>query len=154
VRGVVAGLVALVTTVVAARRRLRQVYDALTDRWDYTTPLPQPMHHTVAATVGGQLYVMGGEISNNGIAARGCFYVFGGEGNDADLRGVFDRSEVYDPRTDSWQSLEAIPTPVHGVTGAALLNGLIHLPSGGTTRGGSSGSIIHQMFRAVVDCGG
>jgi N-acetylneuraminic acid mutarotase len=90
----------------------------------------------------------------NGIAARGCFYVFGGEGNDDDPRGVFDRNEVYDPRSDSWQSLEPIPTPVHGVTGAAYLDGWIHLPGGGISRGGNSGSIIHQAFRAAVDCGG
>jgi N-acetylneuraminic acid mutarotase len=88
----------------------------------------------------------------NGIAAHGCFYVFGGEGNDADPRGVFDNNEVYDPRSDSWQRLEPIPTPVHGVTGAAYLDGWIHLPGGGMARGGNSGSTIHQMFRAVIDC--
>jgi Kelch motif len=75
-----------------------------------------------------------------------------------------DTVEVYDPATNAWSRAAAlpapragvngIPTPVHGVTGAAFLNGWIHLPGGGTTRGGNSGSIIHQMFRAVVDCGG
>jgi N-acetylneuraminic acid mutarotase len=88
----------------------------------------------------------------NGIAARGCLYVFGGEGNDANPLGVFPQNEVYDPRTDSWQSLEPIPTPVHGVTGSAFLDGWIHLPGGGTSRGGNSGSTIHQAFRAVVSC--
>jgi N-acetylneuraminic acid mutarotase len=88
----------------------------------------------------------------NGVAARGCFYTFGGEGNDADPRGIFAQNEVYDPRTDTWSSLEPIPTPVHGVTGAAFLNGWIHLPGGGTTRGGNSGNTIHQVFQAVVDC--
>jgi N-acetylneuraminic acid mutarotase len=88
----------------------------------------------------------------NGIPARGCFYVWGGEGNDADARGVFDRNEVYDPRTNAWQSLEPVPTPVHGVTGAAYVDGWIHLMGGGLTRGGSSGSTLHQAFRAAVDC--
>ncbi len=88
----------------------------------------------------------------NGIVAHGCFYVWGGEGNDADPRGVFDNNEVYDPRSDTWQRLEPIPTPVHGVTGAAYLDGWIHLPGGGMARGGNSGSTIHQMFRAVIDC--
>jgi N-acetylneuraminic acid mutarotase len=88
----------------------------------------------------------------NGIAAEGCFYVFGGEGNDADARGVFDRNEVYDPRSNSWRSLEPIPTPVHGVTGAAFLSGWIHLPGGGLTRGGNSGSTLHQKFQATLRC--
>jgi hypothetical protein len=41
---------------------------------------------------------------------------------------------------------------VHGVTGAAYLDGWIHLPGGGVARGGNSGSTIHQVFRAVVSC--
>jgi len=41
---------------------------------------------------------------------------------------------------------------VHGVTGAAYVDGWIHLPGGGMMRGGSSGSTIHQAFRADVDC--
>ncbi|MSQ23559.1 MAG: kelch repeat-containing protein [Chloroflexi bacterium] len=88
----------------------------------------------------------------NGVAARGCFYTFGGEGNDPNPRGVFPNNEVYDPRSDSWQKLEAIPIPVHGVTGAAYLDGWIHLPGGGTSRGGNSGSTLHQVFEAVVSC--
>jgi N-acetylneuraminic acid mutarotase len=88
----------------------------------------------------------------NGIAARGCLYVFGGERNDADQRGVFDEMEVYNPRCNSWATLPPIPTPVHGVTGAAYLDGLIHLVGGGTSRAGSSGSTLHQVFRADVIC--
>jgi hypothetical protein len=88
----------------------------------------------------------------NGIAANGCLYVWGGEGNDSDSRGVFDRNDVYDPRSDTWSSLEPIPTPVHGVTGAAFINGWIHLPGGGLTRGGNSGSTIHQAFSPPLSC--
>jgi N-acetylneuraminic acid mutarotase len=111
-----------------------EVYDPATNTWTSAAPLP---------TARGGV---------NGIAARGCFYAFGGEGNDADPRGVFAENEVYDPRTDTWQSLEPIPTPVHGVTGAAYLDGWIHLPGGGVARGGNSGSTIHQVFRAVIGC--
>jgi N-acetylneuraminic acid mutarotase len=88
----------------------------------------------------------------NGIAASGCFYVWGGEGNDSHRLGVFPQNEVYDPTTDSWQSLESMAIPVHGVTGAAYLDGWIHVPGGGIMRGGSSGSTLHQVFRAVVNC--
>jgi N-acetylneuraminic acid mutarotase len=111
-----------------------EVYDPASGVWSQAAPMP-----TTRAGI-------------NGIAARGCFYVWGGEGNDADPRGVFPQNEVYDPRTDSWQSLEPIPTPVHGVTGAAYLDGWIDLPGGGISRGGNSGSTIHQAFRATVSC--
>jgi len=41
---------------------------------------------------------------------------------------------------------------VHGVTGLALIDGNIHLPGGGLTQGGSSGSTIHQVYRPAVSC--
>jgi hypothetical protein len=44
--------------------------------------------------------------------------------------------------------------PVHGVTGAAFLGGWIHLPGGGTSRVGSSGSTIHQVYRPERSCDG
>jgi N-acetylneuraminic acid mutarotase len=90
----------------------------------------------------------------NGIAARGCFYVWGGEGNDSHPLGVFPQLEVYDPNTDSWQSLESMPIPVHGVTGSAFVDGLIHAPGGGLMRGGNSGSTLHQAFRPPLSCDG
>jgi N-acetylneuraminic acid mutarotase len=111
-----------------------EVYDPAAGTWSRAASMP-----TVRAGI-------------NGIAARGCIYVFGGEGNDADPRGIFEENEVYNPRTNTWQSLEPIPTPVHGVTGAAYIDGLIHLPGGGISRGGNSGSTIHQAFRAVTSC--
>ncbi|MGD9892525.1 MAG: Kelch repeat-containing protein [Dehalococcoidia bacterium] len=111
-----------------------EVYDPASGNWRRAASLP--------AARGGV----------NGIATRGCFYVFGGEGNDADPRGVFAELDVYDPRTDMWQNLEPIPTPVHGVTGAAVFDDWVHLPGGGTARGGNSGSTLHQAFRAEVDC--
>jgi hypothetical protein len=45
-----------------------------------------------------------------------------------------------------------MPIPVHGVTGAAFLNGLIYLPGGGTSIGGSSGSTHHQVYRPNMAC--
>ncbi|HTE85693.1 MAG TPA: kelch-like protein [Dehalococcoidia bacterium] len=90
----------------------------------------------------------------NGIAARGCFYVWGGEGNDSHPQGVFPQLEVYDPRADNWQSLESMAIPVHGVTGSAYIDGLIHVPGGGLMRGGASGTTLHQAFRPPVSCDG
>lgn len=53
-----------------------------------------------------------------------------------------------------WRAVRRKPEgpQVHGVTGAAFLNGLIHLPGGGTALGGASGSTIHQVYRPKVSC--
>jgi N-acetylneuraminic acid mutarotase len=111
-----------------------EVFDPRSNSWERKADMP-----TVRAGV-------------NGIAARGCLYVFGGEGNDKQPNGVFEEMEVYNPRTDRWTRLQPLPTPVHGVTGAAFADGLIYLPGGGISRGGSSGVTLHQTFRADVAC--
>ena len=89
------------------------------------------------------------------VAANGCLYVIGGEGNDADPRGLFDLNEVYDPGTDTWSSLAPMPLATHGLTGAAFLDGWIHVPGGATRRGvsGSDVTLEHQVFRADLTCG-
>jgi N-acetylneuraminic acid mutarotase len=111
-----------------------EVYDPVTITWAALAPMSTPR--------GGV----------NGIAVNGCLYVFGGEGNDAHPLGMFDDVEVYNPVTNSWQRLDPMPVAVHGVTGAAFIDGWIHLPGGGTARGGSSGSTLHQVFRADLVC--
>ena len=111
-----------------------EVYDPATNTWGSRAPMPTPR--------GGV----------NGIAVNGCLYTFGGEGNDDHPFGVFDQTEVYNPVTDSWSSLEPIPIPVQGVTGLAVIDGWIHLPGGGIMRGGSSGTTLHQAFRAYMSC--
>lgn len=106
-----------------------EVYDVTTGNWSTATPM---------------LKIRGGV---NAIVAYGFIHVFGGEGNAQAANGVFPDHDVYDPVRNSWIHLPDMPTPVHGVTGAAFLNGLIHLPGGGTSSGGTSGSTIHQTYR-------
>ena len=106
-----------------------EVYDVATGSWSTTTPMLKPR--------GGV----------NAIVANGYVHVFGGEGNTQAANGVFPDHDVFDPVRNAWIHLPDMPTPVHGVTGAAFLNGLIHLPGGGTSSGGTSGSTIHQTYR-------
>jgi N-acetylneuraminic acid mutarotase len=89
------------------------------------------------------------------VVANGCLYLIGGEGNDADPRGVFDRNERYDPGTNSWSSLPPLPQPMHGITGAAFLDGLIYVPGGATRRGvgGQDVTLKMQTFRTETTCG-
>ncbi|HEX8693126.1 MAG TPA: kelch repeat-containing protein [Longimicrobium sp.] len=84
----------------------------------------------------------------NGVMARGCFHVWGGEGP----AGMFPDHDYYDPRTNQWSPLSGMPTPVHGVYGSAYVSGLIWVPGGGTNIGGNHGSHQHQVYRPAVSC--
>jgi uncharacterized protein (TIGR03437 family) len=111
-----------------------EVYDPVTGRWSSRAAMPKPR--------GGI----------NGVVANGCIHVFGGEGSATDPNGVYPDHDLYDPVTDRWSSVGRLPIPVHGVTGAAFLGGLIHLPGGGTSQGGSSGGLQHQVYRPNQSC--
>jgi hypothetical protein len=84
----------------------------------------------------------------NATLADGCLHAWGGES----AAGMFADHDYYDPRTDSWVKLPDMPLPVHGVTGSAYIEGLIHAPGGGTEVGGSSGSLYNQVYRPAVSC--
>lgn len=116
------------------RTAVLEVFDPATNSWGARTPMPSPR--------GGVA----------GVVANGCLFVIGGEGNYADPRGLSEENEAYDPRTDSWISLSAMPTPTHGLVGAAFVDGRIHLPGGAVTQGGGSGSVIHWRYRPAINC--
>jgi N-acetylneuraminic acid mutarotase len=151
------------------------VYNTASNQWTTLPALPTGRNHIAAAAIGGKVYVTGGRLGAgftspmtnvlevydpvantwstrapmptirggiNGIAVSDRLFVWGGEGPD----GMFDQHEMYIPALDRWYRLEPMPVAVHGVTGAAFINGWIHMPGGGTSTGGSSGSVIHQVF--------
>ena len=84
----------------------------------------------------------------NGVMARGCFHVWGGE----DVTGMTPDHDYFDPRTDTWTQLRDMPIPIHGVNGSAFVQDLIWVSGGGTQIGGSSGSLYNQVFRPTVSC--
>jgi len=89
----------------------------------------------------------------NGVVANGCIHVFGGEGaGSTEPNGVYPDHDLYNPVMDQWTRVGRMPIPVHGVTGLAFINGVIHLPGGGTMDGGSSGSLHHQVYRPDQSC--
>lgn len=116
---------------------IHEVYDPVTNTWSTRAPLLAPRAGVA------------------GVAANGCLYAIGGEGNDPDPRGIFDLNERYDPGTDTWQRLAPLPTPVHGLTGLAFLDGWIHVPGGATRRGvsGDDVTLKLQVFKADYVCG-
>lgn len=84
----------------------------------------------------------------NGVMARGCFHVWGGEAPT----GMTPDHDYYDPRTNRWTSLPGMPIPIHGVVGSAFVDGIIWVSGGGTHIGGSSGSLLNQTYRPAVNC--
>ncbi len=157
------------------------VYDPIQDSWTTLPDMPTDRNHIAGDAINGKMYVVGGRFGAgftsamtnvleiydpetnawttgapmptvrgglNAVEANGCLHVWGGEG----ASGMFDEHEVYNPLTDSWVSLANMPIPVHGVTGAASVDGWIHLPGGGTSTGGSSGSTIHQVYQPQMSC--
>ena len=108
---------------------------------------------TSSWTVGAPLLAPRAGVSS--VVANGCLYLIGGEGNDADPRGIFDLNEQYDPATNGWRSLPPLPQAMHGITGAAYLDGWIYVPGGATRRGvsGQDVTLKLQTFRAETTCG-
>jgi uncharacterized protein (TIGR03437 family) len=113
---------------------LVEVFDTVTRRWSAGAAMPRPR--------GGV----------NAVEAHGCIHVFGGEGNPEAPNGVFPDHDVYHPGKNEWYRLNPMPIPVHGVTGAVFLHGLIYLPGGGNVIGGSSGTLYHQVYRPEISC--
>jgi hypothetical protein len=103
---------------------------------------PQTRSWTTAAPM------LSGRSGINGVMARGCFHVWGGE----DVTGMTPQHEYYDPRTDKWSRLRDMPIPIHGVVGSAFVDGVIWVTGGGTQIGGSSGSLHNQTYRPAVSC--
>ncbi len=111
-----------------------EIYDPAVNRWIAGAPLPAPRGGVASAV------------------ANGCLFIIGGEGNYADARGLSDQNEAYDPRANAWTKLPPMPTPTHGLTGGAVVNGGIHLPGGAVTQGGNSGAVIHWVYRPTMTC--
>lgn len=94
-------------------------YDVSKRRWTERSPMPTPRGGIAAAAIGRKIYT------------------FGGEGNhEPGTNSIFDETEVYDTRTDTWQRLAPMATPQHG-TAAAALGNVIYMPGGGSAAGGS-----------------
>ena len=105
---------------------------------------PQSRTWTTAAPM------LRGRSGMNGVVAHGCFHVWGGEAPPP--IGMIPDHDYYDPRTDKWWSLRDMPIPVHGVVGAAFVDGLIWVTGGGTQIGGASGSLYNQTYKPAVSC--
>lgn len=116
---------------------IMEIFDPATSTWRGGAPLLAPRAGVTS------------------VVANGCLYLIGGEGNDAHPMGVYDLNERYDPSTNSWSTAAPLPLAMHGITGAAFLDGLIYVPGGATRRGvsGQDVTLKLQTFRPSITCG-
>jgi len=91
-----------------------EVYDTETKSWVAKAPMSLPRNHHDAAAIGGKIYVVGGRV--------GSCYSNGWSSN------VW-MNEAYDVATDSWTTLQPMPTARSGI-GVAALDGKIHVLGG------------------------
>ncbi len=157
------------------------VYDPASDRWEALPDLPSQRNHIAGGALNGRIHIVGGRLGggfrsdqtaahevfdpatrtwsvaspmlrprsgHNAVVANGCLHAWGGES----AAGMFADHDYFDPRSSTWTRLADMPIPIHGVVGSAFLNGQIHAPGGGTQVGGSSGSLLNQVFRPTMTC--
>lgn len=97
------------------------VYDPSTDSWEPRASLPTPREHLAVAAGDGRIYAIGGRANGN-------------EGEQ-----VAGAAEAYDPATDQWASLPALPTPRGGFAGLFVAGQVVVL---GGERGTTTFAIV------------
>jgi N-acetylneuraminic acid mutarotase len=83
-----------------------------------------------------------------GVAAvNGELFVFGGETYDPNGGGgeVHGEVEVFNPATNTWESLSPMPDPRHGIW-ASIIGNQIFLPGGGTVAGFGGTTNLNTVF--------
>ncbi len=98
------------------------IYDPATDKWYQGATMPTKRQHISCAVVDDKIYVIGGfeNICCPPFPER-CDW-----NTCADISG---KNEVYNPVTDTWESLASMPTPRHGLDMASV-HGKIYVIGG------------------------
>ena len=86
-------------------------YDIAANRWDAIAPLPRPRGAGAAVALGGKIHLIGGA------------------SEPAAERASVGWHEVYDPKTDKWETRKALPGARDHV-GCVAHRGLIHIVGG------------------------
>lgn len=102
-----------------------EVYDPAQNTWTNLAPMPIPVINPGSAALNGKLYVFGG---------------------NTDFSGTFTNAvQVYDPFKNTWTvpATGLVPSARGGMTGGAVVYGIIFAPGGGTSAGIST---ANQLF--------
>lgn len=154
--------------------RTVQIYDIVSDQWEFGPLLPQPNNHGMAASVGGKIYLIGGQTTDEQEGATAVATVYeldpavgswvaktpmptarsGGAavalgGKIYVAGGRVPRGHdfaVYDPATDTWETLPNLPSQRNHIAAVAM-NGRVHVVGGRLGNGLSPfKSEAHEVF--------
>ena len=111
-------------------------YDPATDRWGFLkNRMPTPRDSGIAAVYLNKIYIAGGQsitaISNS----------------------VSRALEVYDPASNTWDSLENIPTARHGI-GGGVIGSRLYVVGGHITAAFSGGEPLNSANNDALDLAG
>ena len=136
------------------------IYDPALDTWQARTPLPTPRAFSGAASAGGKIYVIGGSAGESPLDVNEIYtpardgtgaispwetgfpipdarlgfqaatiadtiYILGGSSQANSNYGL-----IYIPQSDTWQSLEASPSPLGAYFGLASIGPLLYIVGG------------------------
>jgi len=74
-----------------------EAYNPLNNTWNVLAPMPTGRQHNTSCVVNDKIYVMGGVTRSN---------------RTNQIHGKkIDKNEVYNPKSNSWQTLSPLPTP-------------------------------------------
>jgi N-acetylneuraminic acid mutarotase len=149
-----------------------QIYDIAADTWEIGPDLPAPNNHGMAASVGGKVYLIGGQTEASGETyvdtvyeldpaagtwvekarmptRRSAGVALVHEGRIYVAGGRPPRGSdfaVYDPTADRWEVLPDLPSQRNHIAGG-VINGRIHV-IGGRLGGGfrSDQTAAHEIF--------
>ncbi|RZI95011.1 MAG: hypothetical protein EOP39_29955, partial [Rubrivivax sp.] len=105
-----------------------EIYNPLTNSWQTAAAMPTARGGIAAAVLNGKLYV------------------FGGEATTASGSTVSNAVERYDPATNSWQLLDAMPYRAHGL-GAVAVGNAIYVMGGFTAGSDAVGTESRALYR-------
>ena len=138
-----------------------EVYDPATRRWSTLAAFPFPRDHLAAASIDGDVYVVGGRLLSlernqarldvfdtstqrwrrgpDMPTARGGLAAAASGGRllvfgGEERPGTFEEVEVFDVASARWTATEDLPTPRHGL-GAAVIGNRVYVVGGGPAPG-------------------
>lgn len=133
-------------------------YNPVTGIWTRKVSIPTPRVSAASAVIGSDIYIVGGRNGNNVLSSverystsenkwvakapmptarwsltasvvDGKLYVFGGIAGTGNNRRVLDVVEVYDPESNSWESLGKMPEARQGID-STVVDGRVYIISG------------------------
>jgi len=91
---------------------ISEAYNSKTNNWISKSPMPTPRHHVASAVVDGNIYVIGGRV--HGVSSITNVNV----------------TEMYNPKSDIWMTLESMPSKRSGISAASINNTVIYVFGG------------------------